>query len=101
MSTELFSQIHFNFHQTLLGWYSANLFRALLHPHSQNLVASLLLMTMGSTLPAAFGLVPDTHHRGRSPTKRMSTEVWFLQRVHILTLPLTMDIERVVRSKLP
>ena len=101
MSMELFSQTCFNFHQTFLGWYSTNHSRALLRPHSQNLVCSLLLTIVGSTLPAAFGLVPDAHHCGRSPAERMFTEVWFLQHIHILTVPLTMDTERVMWSKLP
>lgn len=86
MSVELFSQICFNFLQTFLGWYSTNHFRALLCPRSQNLVCGLSLMTMGSTLPAAFGLVPDTYHRGRSSAERMFTEVWCLQHIHILSL---------------
>lgn len=68
-SMELFSQIRFNFHQTFLGWYSANCFKASLRPRSKNLVCDLLLMATGSTLPAAFGLAPDTHHCERPPAE--------------------------------
>lgn len=101
ISTELFSQICFSFHKTFLGWYSTNHFRALLHPLSQNLVCSLLLMTVGSSWPAAFVLMPDAHHCGRGPGDRMFMEVWFLQRIQVLTIPLIVDIERVVQRKLP
>lgn len=64
-------------------------------------MCTLSLMTAGSTLLVAFGLVPDTHHRGRSSAGKKFTEVWFLQHIHVLTVPLTMNIERVMWSILP
>lgn len=33
--------------------------------------------------------------------QRMLTKVWFLQRIHVPTVPVTTDTERVVQSKLP
>lgn len=95
---EFFSQICFTFYKTFLGWYSTNHFRGLLHPLSQNLVCSLLLMT--STWLAAFVLMPDAHHCGRWPGDRMFMKVWFLQHIQVLTIPLIMDTERVVQCKL-
>lgn len=61
----------------------------------------LLLITTDSTLLAAFGLVPDAQHCGRSPADRKLTELWFLQHIHVCTVPLTMDIDGAVWSILP
>lgn len=58
-------------------------------------------MTVGSTRPAAFVLMPNVHHCGRGHRDRMFKEFWFLQHIQVLTILLIADIERAVQHKLP